>query len=59
MMAGAISMIANVITSNSLPYLGAPMIEKALTLWRLLGTIIIAPIAAGLIQMSISLTREF
>jgi len=57
MMAGAISMIANILQFTAI--FGRSDDREGTNPLALLGTIIIAPIAAGLIQMSISRTREF
>ena len=57
MMAGAISMIANILQFTAI--FGRSDDREGTNPLALLGTIIIAPIASGLIQMSISRTREF
>ena len=57
MMAGAISMIANILQFTAI--FGRSDDREGTNPLALLGTIIIAPIAAGLIQMSISRTREY
>jgi len=57
MMAGAISMIANVLQFSAI--FGRSDDREGSNPLALIGAIIIAPIAAGLIQMSISRAREF
>ena len=57
MMAGAISMIANILQFTAI--FGRSDDREGANPLALIGTIIIAPIAAGLIQMSISRTRAF
>ena len=57
MLAGAISMIAQVLQFSAI--FGRSDDREGSNPLALIGAIIIAPIAAGLIQMSISRTREF
>jgi len=57
MMAGAISMIAQVLQFSAI--FGRSDDREGSNPLALIGAIIIAPIAAGLIQMSISRAREF
>lgn len=59
MMAGAISMIAQVLQFSAIFGRSSDRDGEGSNPLALIGVIIIAPIAAGLIQMSISRTREF